>query len=44
MKCCKIYQTNQNNMITIGEFIVIAVVSILGYVLIKTIVQTIKSK
>lgn len=31
-------------MITIGEFIVIAVVSILGYALIKTIVQTIKSK
>jgi len=31
-------------MITIGETIVIAVVSILGYTLIKTIVQTIKSK
>lgn len=31
-------------MITIGETIVIAVVTILGYVLIKTIVQTIKSK
>lgn len=31
-------------MITIGEFIVISVVSILGYVLVKTIVQTIKNK
>ena len=31
-------------MITIGEFLVISVVSILGYVLVKTIVQTIKNK
>jgi hypothetical protein len=31
-------------MITIGETIVIAVVSILGYTLIKTIIQTIKTK
>jgi len=31
-------------MITIGETIVIAVVSILGYTLIKTIVETIKIK
>jgi hypothetical protein len=31
-------------MITIGETIVIAMVSILGYTLIKTIVQTIKTK
>jgi hypothetical protein len=31
-------------MITIGEFLVVSIVSILGYVLIKTIVQTIKSK
>jgi hypothetical protein len=31
-------------MITIGEFIVIAVVSILSYTLVKTIVQTIKNK
>jgi hypothetical protein len=30
--------------ITLGEFMIISVVSILGYVLIKTIVQTIKSK
>ena len=44
MKCCKIYQTNQNNMITIGEFLVVSIVSILGYALIKTIVETIKTK
>jgi len=31
-------------MITIGETIVIVVVSILGYTLIKTIVETIKTK
>jgi hypothetical protein len=31
-------------MITIGEFIVISVVSLFGYVLIKTIFQTIKNK
>jgi hypothetical protein len=31
-------------MITIGETIVIAMVSILGYTLVKTIVQTIKNK
>jgi hypothetical protein len=31
-------------MITIGEFLVISIVSILVYTLIKTIVQTIKSK
>jgi hypothetical protein len=31
-------------MITIGETIVIAMVSILGYTLVKTIVQTIKTK
>jgi hypothetical protein len=30
--------------ITLGEFMIISVVSILGYVLIKTIIQTIKSK
>jgi hypothetical protein len=30
--------------ITLGELMIISVVSILGYVLIKTIVQTIKSK
>jgi hypothetical protein len=33
-----------NTHITILEFIVIGVVSILGYALVKTIVQTIKSK
>jgi hypothetical protein len=33
-----------NTHITILEFLVISVVSLLGYVLIKTIVQTIKSK
>jgi hypothetical protein len=33
-----------NTHITILEFLVISVVSVLGYVLIKTIVQTIKSK
>jgi hypothetical protein len=31
-------------MITIGEFLVISIVSILVYALIKTIVQTIKTK
>jgi len=31
-------------MITIGEFLVISIVSILVYALVKTIVQTIKSK
>jgi hypothetical protein len=30
--------------ITILEFIIIAVVSVLGYVLVKTIFQTIKNK
>ena len=30
--------------ITLGELMIISVVSILGYVLVKTIVQTIKSK
>ena len=35
---------NMNTHITILEFLVISVVSVLGYVLIKTIVQTIKSK
>jgi hypothetical protein len=30
--------------ITLGEFMIISVVSLLGYVLIKTIIQTIKSK
>lgn len=30
--------------ITILEFIIIAVVSVLGYVLVKTIIQTIKNK
>lgn len=30
--------------ITLGELMIISVVTILGYVLIKTIVQTIKSK
>lgn len=30
--------------ISIGEFIIISVVSLFGYVLIKTIIQTIKSK
>jgi hypothetical protein len=33
-----------NTHITIFEFLVISVVSLLGYVLVKTIVQTIKSK
>ena len=33
-----------NTHITILEFLVISVVTLLGYVLIKTIVQTIKSK
>jgi hypothetical protein len=33
-----------NTHITILEFLVISVVSVLGYVLVKTIVQTIKSK
>jgi hypothetical protein len=31
-------------MITIGEFLVVSIVSILVYALIKTIVQTIKTK
>jgi hypothetical protein len=35
---------NMNQTITILEFLVISVVSVLGYVLVKTIVQTIKSK
>lgn len=30
--------------ITLGELMIISVVTILGYVLVKTIVQTIKSK
>jgi hypothetical protein len=30
--------------ITLGEFIIVSVVSLFGYVLIKTIIQTIKSK
>ena len=33
-----------NQTITISEFLVVSVVSVLGYVLVKTIVQTIKSK
>jgi hypothetical protein len=33
-----------NTHITILEFLVISVVSLLGYVLVKTIVQTLKSK
>jgi hypothetical protein len=33
-----------NTHITILEFLVISVVSLLGYVLVKTIIQTIKSK
>jgi hypothetical protein len=33
-----------NTHITILEFLIISVVSLLGYVLVKTIVQTIKSK
>jgi hypothetical protein len=33
-----------NTHITILEFLVISVVTLLGYVLVKTIVQTIKSK
>jgi hypothetical protein len=33
-----------NTHITILEFLVISVVTLLGYVLIKTIVQTLKSK
>jgi hypothetical protein len=32
-----------NTHITILEFLVISVVSLLGYVLLKTIIQTIKS-
>lgn len=31
-------------MITIGEFIVIAVVTIFGYAFIKTVIETIKQK
>jgi hypothetical protein len=31
-------------MITIGEFLVISIVSIIVYALVKTIVQTIKNK
>jgi hypothetical protein len=31
-------------MITIGEFLVISIVSILVYALVKTIIQTIKTK
>jgi hypothetical protein len=31
-------------MITIGEFLVVSIVSILVYALVKTIVQTIKTK
>jgi hypothetical protein len=30
--------------ITLGEFLIISILSLFGYVLIKTIVQTIKSK
>jgi len=30
--------------ISIGEFIIISVVTLFGYVLVKTIIQTIKSK
>jgi hypothetical protein len=30
--------------ITLGELIIVSVVSLFGYVLIKTIIQTIKSK
>jgi hypothetical protein len=30
--------------ITLGEFIIVSVVSLFGYVLIKTIIQQIKSK
>jgi len=30
--------------ITLGEFLIISIVALFGYVLIKTIVQTIKSK
>jgi hypothetical protein len=33
-----------NTHITILEFLVISVVTLLGYVLVKTIVQTLKSK
>jgi hypothetical protein len=33
-----------NTHITILEFLVISVVSLLGYVLVKTIIQTLKSK
>jgi|688.fasta_scaffold292483_3 hypothetical protein len=33
-----------NTHITILEFLVISVVSLVGYVLVKTIIQTIKSK
>jgi hypothetical protein len=31
-------------MITIGEFLVVSIVSIIVYALVKTIIQTIKSK
>jgi hypothetical protein len=31
-------------MITIGEFLVVSIISIIVYALVKTIVQTIKSK
>jgi hypothetical protein len=30
--------------ITLGEFIIISAISLVGYVFIKTIIQTIKSK
>lgn len=30
--------------ITLGEFIIVSVVSLFGYVLIKTIIQQVKSK
>jgi hypothetical protein len=33
-----------NTHITILEFLVISVVTLLGYVLVKTIIQTIKTK
>ena len=47
MKCCKIYQTKQNNMretISIGELIIISLASIITFALVKTILDTIYNK
>ena len=47
MKCCKIYQTKQNNMretISIGELIILTLASIITFALVKTILDTIYNK